>query len=161
MCDASGVEVDEVDYKDSSPWPAEADGSGNSLVPVKPDRSGDPKVYSTWRASAKIHGSPGADDPEVSSPKVLINEVLANTDSSETDFVEIYNPTNSEVDISGWYLTDNSKNPQKFKIPANTKSLQVVTLFSGQMYTALERMGLTLMHMVRMFSSLKPMLKEI
>jgi len=121
LCDASGVEVDEVDYKDSSPWPVEPDGSGNSLVAVKPDRAGDPDHYSTWRASAKIHGSPAADDPEVSSPRVLVNEVLANTDSTQDDFVELYNPTDQEVDISGWYLTDNAKKPTKYKFPANTK----------------------------------------
>jgi len=121
LCDAAGVEVDEVNYKESSPWPVEPDGAGNSLVAAKPDRAGDPNVYSTWRASAKIHGSPGADDPEVSSPKVLVNEVLANTDSTQEEFVELYNSTNSEVDISGWYLTDNSKKPTKYKFPANTK----------------------------------------
>lgn len=121
LCDASGVKVDEVDYKDSSPWPVEADGSGNSLVPVDPNRAGDPNLYSTWRASSKIHGSPGKDDPEVTSPKVLVNEVLANTDSTMVDFVELYNSTTSEVDISGWYLTDNAKKPKKYKIPANTK----------------------------------------
>lgn len=121
LCDASGVEVDEVDYKDSSPWPVAPDGSGNSLVAAKADRAGDPNHYSTWRASSKIHGSPGADDPEVSSPRVLVNEVLANTDSTMVDFVELYNSTNAEVDISGWYLTDNSSKPTKYKIPANTK----------------------------------------
>ncbi len=137
LCDASGVEIDEVDYKDSSPWPVAADGSGNSLVPVKPDRAGDPNHYSTWRASAKIHGSPGADDPEVSSPKVLINEVLANTDSTQEDFVELYNSTNSEVDISGWYLTDNSKKPKKFKIPANTTiAAGGYLVFKAEVYSA-------------------------
>jgi hypothetical protein len=121
LCDASGVKVDEVDYKDISPWPVEADGPGNSLVPVNPNRAGDPNLYSTWRASSKIHGSPGKDDPEVSSPKVLVNEVLSNTDSTMVDFVELYNSTNGEVDISGWYLTDNAEKPKKYKFPADTK----------------------------------------
>jgi hypothetical protein len=120
LCDASGVVVDQVNFKDTSPWPEEADGAGNSLVPVDPNRAGDPNQASTWRASSKIHGSPGKDDPEASSSKVLVNEVLANTDSTQVDFVELYNPTDKEINISGWYLTDNASKPKKFKIPANT-----------------------------------------
>lgn len=120
LCDASGVVVDKVNYKDSSPWPVEPDGSGNSLVAVDPNRAGDPDHYSTWRASSKIHGSPGKDDPAITSPRVLVNEVLSNTDTTQIDFVELYNAGSTVADISGWYLTDNSKKPQKYKFPANT-----------------------------------------
>lgn len=120
LTDASGTVVDNVDYKDASPWPVEPDGSGNSLVPVDSNRVGDPDLPSTWRASTKIHGSPNADDPQSTSPKVLINEILSNTDSAGSDYIELYNSSSADANISGWYLTDNSKRPKKFKIPANT-----------------------------------------
>lgn len=120
LTDASGNKIDNVTYKDVSPWPVEPDGAGNSLVAVNPNRDGDPDLYSTWRASAKIHGSPNANDPAVTSPKILINEVMANSGSGQPDFIELYNPTAAAVNIGGWYLTDNPEKPNKYKIPANT-----------------------------------------
>ena len=51
---------------------------------------------------------------------VLINELLAHTDPPFEDAVELYNPTDEPVDISGWYLSDSQSNLRKFQIPANT-----------------------------------------
>lgn len=120
LCDASGDLMDEIDYKDSSPWPIEADGVGKSLVPVKTDRSGDPDLATTWRASTNLNGSPGEDDPQASGPVVLVNEIMAKTDMETSDYIELYNPGSEQIDIGGWYLTDDSDEPKKFKIPENT-----------------------------------------
>ena len=56
--------------------------------------------------------------------QVVINEVLAKNDSINSDesgdfddWIEIYNFTDSEVNLSGKYLTDNSNNPAKWKFP--------------------------------------------
>ncbi|MDD3737347.1 MAG: lamin tail domain-containing protein, partial [Bacteroidales bacterium] len=50
-------------YSDASPWPAEADGDGYSLVPQIADPTGDPDLAAYWRRSANVGGSPFADDP--------------------------------------------------------------------------------------------------
>ena len=34
--------------------------------------------------------------------------------------MELYNPTAFEVDIGGWYLTDDRLNPKKYKFPSPT-----------------------------------------
>jgi len=58
--------------------------------------------------------------------QVVINEFMASNAMTFPDIVnyedfpdwiELYNTTNKSLDISGWYLTDNLNNTEKFKIP--------------------------------------------
>ncbi len=57
--------------------------------------------------------------------QILINEVSAanlagiqDGDGDREDWVELYNPSASAVNLSGWFLSDNPANPQKWVIPA-------------------------------------------
>ncbi|MDM7926039.1 MAG: T9SS type A sorting domain-containing protein, partial [bacterium] len=59
---ASGDTVIDVRYNDKSPWPVEADSTGQSLVPASLAGAGDPSRPEYWKASARVHGSPGGDD---------------------------------------------------------------------------------------------------
>jgi hypothetical protein len=65
--------------------------------------------------------------PKVSKARVIINELLAgNTKSGKDpqgefeDFVELYNPTDEKIDLSGMYLTDSEKSPRKWRFPDGT-----------------------------------------
>ncbi|MBM3845061.1 MAG: hypothetical protein FJ405_02085, partial [Verrucomicrobia bacterium] len=49
---------------------------------------------------------------------VVINEVLAHTDPPLEDAVELHNPSTDAVDISGWFLSDDSARPKKYRIPS-------------------------------------------
>ena len=107
-------------YKDS--WHPATDGSGFSLVIVNelaPAASWGSN--SSWRVSARWHGSPGGPDtaPATFAP-VLVNEVLAHTTLPAVDAIELYNPSGQAVDISGWFLTDDFLRPAKFRIPNGT-----------------------------------------
>jgi parallel beta-helix repeat protein len=59
---------------------------------------------------------------------LVINEVLASNIKSNydkdfgaySDWIELYNPGDIEMDIGGWYLSDNPGNPDKWEIPAST-----------------------------------------
>ena len=109
----------EVNYSDQPPWPAAADGAGHSLVLAKPSYGeGDPRA---WAASELIGGSPGTTDAFYPTPlrNVVINEFLAHTDPPFQDFIELYNHSNSPVDVSGCWLTD-SPTTNRFRIPDNT-----------------------------------------
>ncbi|MDW3649456.1 MAG: CotH kinase family protein [Bacteroidia bacterium] len=62
--------------------------------------------------------------------EVVINEFCASCDSLSgladangeyDDWIEIYNTTSSEVDLSHAYLSDNISNPQKWAFPAGTR----------------------------------------
>jgi hypothetical protein len=109
-----------MNYGTRAPWPPSADGAGFSLVPMNPNFNADPNSAAYWRASSMIGGSPGADDPALNVARVLINEALTHTDPPQLDSVELYNPNPTNVDIGGWYLTDQRTAPFKFQIPPGT-----------------------------------------
>lgn len=103
-------------YGTSGDWPERADGHGSSLEVRDPDADlNDPD---NWRSSAEYHGTPGTAD---TGPQegVRINEVLSHTDPPLLDAIELFNPTASPVDLSGWYLSD-SYTYRKFALPAGT-----------------------------------------
>ena len=108
----SGGVIDAVTYADGGEWPAIADGGGHSLVPVSlSDRS------KGWRASFRVDGSPGKDDVIAA----VINEISTHTDPPASDAIELHNPEDIEMDVGGWYLSDDREEPAKFRIPAGTK----------------------------------------
>ena len=62
----------------------------------------------------------------VDPPALYINEIMAQNDSTiadtdgnggYADWIEIYNAGESSVDLGGMYLTDNLKQPTKWRIP--------------------------------------------
>ena len=71
----------------------------------------------TYRASTDPGGSPGADDPPISIPPVVITELLTHTDPPLLDSIELHNPTATNINLSGWFLTDDPALPWKFRIP--------------------------------------------
>ncbi|MFM1768533.1 MAG: hypothetical protein RJA22_1062 [Verrucomicrobiota bacterium] len=110
----------QVDYQTSAPWPDSADGAGHSLVLARASYGeGDVRA---WAASDLIDGSPGAADPFGADPlrTVRINEFLANSTLPAVDFIELYNRSNQEVDLSGAWLTD-SATTNKYRIPNGTR----------------------------------------
>lgn len=115
----SGAVQFEVEYRDDGPWPAAADGAGPSLVLARPSYGErDPKA---WAASEFVGGSPGQPEPEFGPHwrTIVINELLAHTDPPQTDYVELFNYSDSPVDLSGCVLTDDP-DKAKFVLPANT-----------------------------------------
>ena len=120
LSDADGESIVSVSYKDSSPWPESADGVGFSLVLKDPKGTHSLNLADSWQASNVMGGSPGKGDT-FSVGGVVINEVLTHTDFPQVDAIELYNPTDSEIDVSGWFLTDNNKLPNKYLIIQGTK----------------------------------------
>jgi hypothetical protein len=51
---------------------------------------------------------------------IVINEVLANAASPQTDAIELHNPTASSVSIAGWWLSDDLNARQKYQFPPGT-----------------------------------------
>lgn len=117
---AAGGLITSFTYSDKAPWPKAADGTGFSLVPTTTDINADFSDPVNWRASSNMGGSPGADDSPVSTPPVIINEILTHTDPPQVDAIEVFNPTDADADISGWFLTDDRSTPKKFQVPGPT-----------------------------------------
>lgn len=121
LSDRNGVLFEAVNYEDMSPWPPEADGGGKSMVKrIATAIPSSPNDATAWRASFNTHGSPGQEDPAPLPGDILVNEVLPHTDLPQVDSIELYNPTQSTVDISGWYISDELVEPKKYRIPDTT-----------------------------------------
>ena len=122
LLDAAGAVIQDFRFEDN--WFDITDGLGFSLTARSP-KTTDPNSYSSkgaWRPSAKAGGSPGADDsglvPALGS--VVINELLANSQGSGPDWIELYNTTAAAIDIGGWFLSDDANDLTKYKIAAGT-----------------------------------------
>jgi spore coat protein CotH len=117
LVDPSGAIIHQFTYQDAAPWPERADGDGSSLELI--DAAGSYDDPSNWRASINYGGSPGMAGT-ILPVGLVINEVLTHTDLPLVDMIELYNPTDSAIDISGWYLSDSKSQYKKFRIPPGT-----------------------------------------
>lgn len=72
---------------------------------------------------------------------VVINEFLAsnkttntNTEGKFEDWIELYNTTSGDINLSGIYLTDNPENPTKWEFPAGTiiKASSYLTIWADE-----------------------------
>jgi len=96
------------------PWSKLTDGYGYSLVAdpnfysdysnVRSPKSSTSKYFKYWRYSAQINGSPWADDPTPSPTRAI--PLIFGFISFEQGWVELINPTTTDVDISGWIFED-------------------------------------------------------
>ena len=111
----SGAVLLEVHYRDESPWPEGAAGTGHSIVLSRPSLGeSDPKA---WGRSVFIGGSPGMAEPAVQADRAVINEFRAS--GTEPGFIELFNPSAAAVNLSGWILTDDVA-LKRFKMPEQT-----------------------------------------
>ncbi len=112
-----------------TPTPGEANAADiTSDPPYRPEETPQP--------DDKDQNSDEPVDPTLNATRptgLRISEALANnaysiTDSEgeRSDWVELFNSTDTEIPLSGWYLSDNPKNLMKWALPEN------MTLSGGQ-----------------------------
>lgn len=73
------------------------------------------------------------------SKKIIINEFLASNstglvdvDGEHSDWIEIYNPGNTTIDLSGWRLTDSKEYPLKWAFPnISIQGGQFIVIFAS------------------------------
>ena len=127
-----GDRVLNFDFEDG--WYGRTDGDGFSLVVVNP--LADTDLWDSkdgWRSSANPGGSPGAADIGYAPNSVIINEVLAHQDTEPPgDWIELKNTTAAEINIGGWYLSDDAANLLKYRIADGTR------IGAGQCYAFTE-----------------------
>jgi len=121
--DAAGQTILSFKYEDQ--WRDITDGQGFSLTIIDATNP-DPNSWndkSAWRASAEPGGSPGWDDSGIlpNPGDVVINEVLAHSHALAADWIELHNTTDRQIDVGGWYLSDDDANLKKYRIKDGTK----------------------------------------
>ncbi|MHB9009881.1 MAG: lamin tail domain-containing protein, partial [Limisphaerales bacterium] len=84
----------------------------------------------TDRASTPNAFVPGGDwrytvNPDLPVPGVMISEFMADNDNTlndeegeASDWIELFNPTTSSANLTGWHLTDTTNNLAKWRFPA-------------------------------------------
>ncbi|HEX5221186.1 MAG TPA: lamin tail domain-containing protein [Verrucomicrobiae bacterium] len=109
----------EVEYDTESPWPVAADGTGHSLVLSRPSYG--ENDARAWSPSDVIGGSPGRCENYGNEPAraVVINELLAHTDSPQVDYIELFNTSTQAVNLSGAWLSDDA-DINKYRISDGT-----------------------------------------
>ncbi|MBK1816435.1 lamin tail domain-containing protein [Luteolibacter yonseiensis] len=119
ILDRSGATLADLEFDDEGDWPTRADGTGSSLVYI----GGGYNNPLSWKSSTAVHGTPGAGDSTRGS--AVINEIVASR-TSAPDAIELYNSGGSNVDISGWYLSNSvdaatETSYRQFRIPNGTQ----------------------------------------
>ncbi len=125
LLDATNSTILDFAYKDG--WYDITDGDGFSLT-IKDTSDPDLTQWDQkagWRPSAAIGGSPGTDDtgtiPAIGS--VVINEILAHSDTIAYDWIELHNTMTQPINIGGWFLSDDNTDDtsrKKYEIASGT-----------------------------------------
>ncbi len=94
--------------------------------------------YLAWILSVLLMGTGSL---RLCGADVVINEFMADNDSTlldgdgnASDWIELHNTSSSEVDLTGWYLTDDAGNLRQWQFPATSISGDgyLVVFASGQ-----------------------------
>lgn len=113
-------------YGDGYGWPPAADGAGHALVPLIEEDQTDGTLDHgwNWRASTYRDGSPGAADPAPLPASIVLNEIMAHTDTTNVlydsnDWIELFNCASTNITMGvGWYLSDDADDLKKWMLPA-------------------------------------------
>ncbi|MCH8044628.1 MAG: lamin tail domain-containing protein [Planctomycetes bacterium] len=123
LVDVAEGTLQKFKYKDG--WYDLTDGEGFSLTRVDlGDAAADASLSdrASWRPSSDFGGSPGEIDTfSVPAPgAIVVNEVLAHSDTADGDWIELLNTTNAPIDMSGWFLSNEKITPLKYEVPSGT-----------------------------------------
>ncbi len=116
----NGGVVLSVAYDNGPAWPQAAAGLGFSLVPASGAGGPGSGGAAAWKAGGASLGSPGAADVPAALVPVVINEVLTASAPPASDWIELFNPSVLPANVGGWFLTDDSVRPMKYRIPDGT-----------------------------------------
>lgn len=104
--------VTSLAWRTGGAWPSTEGGRSLELI----DPQLDPFDPLSWRSSPQPHGTPGS--PATSTtpgPAPRLSEVFAGGRSNEAaDWIELHNPTDQNLSLSGWSLTDDPGRPRRF-----------------------------------------------
>ena len=98
-----GVVMQSLRYRDEGKWPVAPDGTGHSLVLKSVNL--DPSEPESWTRSLELGGNPGRHEGTTVTQTLSFNELFRGA-AAGGGWVEIYNASSAERDLSGWSLTD-------------------------------------------------------
>ena len=120
LVDALGEPILNFRFKDG--WYPITDGDDFSLNIIDPTNP-DPNSWEYaqyWQPSTVAGGTPSdVDTGHVALPgDIVISEIMAHTNSSPNDWIELHNTSGSTINIAGWFLSDDDNDLKKYEIQA-------------------------------------------
>ena len=117
LSEPAGIVAARVTYNDRGKWPSGADGTGHSIALI--DLYLDDSEPENWALSGTLGGTPGTEnDTSEGALPITVNEALLLTEGDR--WVELHNAGDTEIDISGYHLTDDRNDLMKAKLPEGT-----------------------------------------
>lgn len=98
-----GTLIGDFAWQDSGAWPADADGSGPSLVLINPAAHPDPALPANWRPSTTSAGNPTTSDATTYAAWKTANHITGDSDDTDQDGL-----TSFEEYVNGTSPTDPS-----------------------------------------------------
>ncbi|MEM7232739.1 MAG: lamin tail domain-containing protein, partial [Planctomycetota bacterium] len=117
ISERNGVPAVRIRYNDRKKWGSAADGAGHTLEMVSTFE--DQNDADNWAASAALGGSPGEENPATFVSPIVVNEGLYLTAGEA--FVELFNIGLAEVDLSGFYVSNERQNLTKSQLGDDVK----------------------------------------
>lgn len=117
LVDAQSRVILDFSYGASGAWPGRAFGAGSSLELL--DVNVNPSNPSSWRSSLDYLGSPGGPGTDAVMG-VVINELLSNANPPFEKAIELFNNSETAVDVSGWFLSESAAKLKNYRIPDGT-----------------------------------------
>lgn len=123
------VVVDRALYNKVAPWPEIAAGGGPSLQLI--DGAQNRMRVANWAVDTNVLFTPGKPNSVSRSlptlPELWLNELQVANESTVQDnqgefdpWVELYNPSENEIALTNFYLTDSYTNLTKWRFPAGS-----------------------------------------
>ena len=129
----------EVNYDTRAPWPSSTDGAGHSLTLGRPSYGEqDAASLGTEQHRRRFTRRGGYDRQRTASLRVCINEIKTNAGGDTPAFVELFNHSATDADLSGAVLTD-SIGDKKFTFNEGTiigAGEQLVGVFGAAWFSA-------------------------
>ncbi len=98
----------------------------------------------TWYEEMPTPNAPNNENPFTKTyPEIYINEILPNpiSDESADEFIELYNPTDEDVNLKNWILKDSSKTGKYIFDDKIIKSKNYLTIYRADFKFALNNSG--------------------
>lgn len=116
LIDSGGLVIFDFSYGKGGDLPGETAGQGFSLVHLNMDLPlSDPNA---WQASVDYLGSPGA-PATTQEPTLVFNEILLQDPANTQPVIELYNVGVAPIDAKTLILTDDIRQPRKFRFTTN------------------------------------------
>ena len=120
LFNASGEQMDQLSVpaleKDVS-WAKRPDGTFGYCLAPTPCEANDLDILTEF-PPALVKEEPSLE--RLSSVPIRINEICSVPDAGEPDWIELYNPSDREVDLRGFFLSDSISNAKKGVLPRLT-----------------------------------------